>query len=82
MPNDRRFAVALGSTPVSGASAEWMPKTSFLMLMKNEKLAQLETSFDDATDALTIKRGENQIARGVLTQKIGCTMIEDFLQHL
>jgi len=78
MPNDRRFAVALGSTPVSGASAEWMPKTSFLMLMKNEKLAQLETSFDDATDALTIKRGGNQVARGVLTQKIGRTMIEDF----
>ena len=48
------------------------------MLMKNEKLAQLETSFDDATDALTIKRGGNQIARGVLTQKIGCTLIEDF----
>ena len=52
------------------------------MLMKNEKLAQFETSFDDATDALTIKRGGNQIGRGVLTQKIGCTMIEDFLQHL
>ena len=52
------------------------------MLMKNEKLAQFETSFEDATDALTIKRGGNQIARGVLTQKIGCTMIEDFLQHL
>jgi hypothetical protein len=68
--------------PCLNASAEWMPKTSFLMLMKNEKLAQLETSFDDATDALTIKRGGNQIARGVLTQKIGCTMIEDFLQHL
>lgn len=78
MPNDRRFAVALGSTPVSGATAEWMPKTSFLMLMKNEKLAQLETSFDDATDALTIKRGGNQVARGVLSQKIGRTMIEDF----
>ena len=46
--------------------------------MKNEKLAQFETSFDDATDALTIKRGGNQIARGVLTQKIGRTMIEDF----
>lgn len=78
MPNDRRFAVALGSTPVSGATAEWMPKTSFLMLMKNEKLAQLETSFDDATDALMIKRGGNQVARGVLSQKIGRTMIEDF----
>lgn len=78
MPNDRRFAVALGSTPLSGAVAEWMPKSSFLMLMRNEKLAQLETNFDDATDTLTIKRGGNQVARGVLSQKIGRTMIEDF----
>jgi len=78
MPNDRRFAIALGSTPVSGATAEWMPKSSFLMLMKNEKLAQLETSFDDTSDTLTIRRGGNQVARGVLSQKIGRTMIEDF----
>lgn len=78
MPNDRRFAIALGSTPVSGGTSEWMPKTSFLMLMKNEKLAQLETRFDDTTDTLTIHRGGNQVARGVLSQKIGRTMIEDF----
>ncbi len=76
--NDRRFAIALGSTPVSGAISNWMPKSNFLMLMRNEKLAQLETHFDDASDTLTIKRGGNQVARGVLSQKIGRTMIEDF----
>lgn len=78
LPYDRQFALALGSTPVSGAISEWMPKSSFLCLMRNEKLAQLETQFDDTTQTLTIRRGGNQVARGQLSQKIGRTMIEDF----
>lgn len=78
LPFDRHYALALGSTPVSGAISEWMPKSSFLCLMRNEKLAQLETDFDDASAILTIRRGGNQVARGQLTQKIGRTMIEDF----
>lgn len=76
--DDRRYALALGSTPVSGATAAWMPKTNFLCLMKNARLAQLETSFESETQALTVKRGGNQVAKGVLSQKIGRTMIEDF----
>ncbi|WNJ99596.1 MOSC domain-containing protein [Thalassospiraceae bacterium LMO-JJ14] len=78
LPYDRHYALALGSTPVSGAISQWMPKSSFLCLMRNEKLAQLETQFDDTTATLTIRRGGNQVARGQLTQKIGRTMIEDF----
>ncbi len=78
LPYDRHFALALGSTPVSGAISEWMPKSSFLCLMRNEKLAQLETQFDDATQTLTVRRGGHQVARGQLSQKIGRTMIEDF----
>lgn len=78
LPWDRQFALALGSTPVSGSISEWMPKSSFLCLMRNEKLAQLETKFDDATATLTIHRSGNQVARGQISQKIGRTMIEDF----
>lgn len=80
IPNDRRFALALGSTPVEGTVSEWMPKTNYLMLMRDERLAQLQTEFDDTTDTLTVFRGGRQVARGVLTQKIGRTMIEDFFQ--
>lgn len=78
LPYDRRFALALGSTPVSGAISEWLPKSSFLCLARNEKLAQLETHFDDVTQTLTVRRNGNQVARGQLSQKIGRTMIEDF----
>ncbi|MEX0695543.1 MAG: MOSC domain-containing protein [Rhodospirillales bacterium] len=78
IPFDRHFALALGSTPVSGAFVEWMAKSNFLTLMRNEKLAQLETRFDDTTQTLTVFRNGNQVARGDLTQKIGRTLIEDF----
>ncbi|MEQ8356603.1 MAG: MOSC domain-containing protein [Kiloniellaceae bacterium] len=79
LPGDRRFAVALGSTPVSGGHhLEWMPKRNFLALVKNEKLATLETEFEDATGVLTIKRQGRQVARGNITDRIGRTMIEDF----
>ncbi len=75
---DRQYALALGSTPIEGQVGEWMPKTKFLMLMRNEKLAQLETTFDDATDTLTVLRGGRQVARGKLSDKIGRTLIEEF----
>lgn len=75
---DRQYALALGSTPVEDQIGEWMPKTKFLMLMRNEKLAQLKTAFDEATDTLTVFRGGRQVARGKLSDKIGRTLIEEF----
>ncbi len=78
IPHDRRFAIALASTVTDGAISEWMAKTHFLMLMRDEKLAQLETSFDDGTTTLTVSRRGRQVARGDLSQAIGRTMLEDF----
>ena len=78
IPNDRRFALALGSTPTETAATEWMAKTNFLMLQRNERLAQLETRFDDETDTLSVLRGGRQVARGKLTDRIGRATVEDF----
>lgn len=78
LPNDRRFALALGSTPTDTAATEWMPKTSFLMLQRNERLAQLETRFDDKADTLSVLRQGKQVARGKLTDGIGRSTIEGF----
>ncbi|PIW25869.1 MAG: MOSC domain-containing protein [Rhodospirillales bacterium CG15_BIG_FIL_POST_REV_8_21_14_020_66_15] len=79
LPGDRRFALALGSTPVTGGHhLEWMPKRNFLALVKNEKLASLETEFDDSTGVLTVKRQGRQVARGNIADRIGRTVIEDF----
>lgn len=78
LPHDRRFALALGSTQAEAAATEWLPKTSFLMLMRNEKLATLETRFNDEDEVLSVLRGGKQVARGKLTDRLGRGMIEDF----
>jgi len=78
IPGDRRFALALASTRFDGQSPHWLPKNSFLILKKNEKLAALETVFDPASDDLKILRGSKQVARGKLTDPVGRAMIEDF----
>ncbi|MBL6931348.1 MAG: MOSC domain-containing protein [Rhodospirillales bacterium] len=78
IPGDRRFALALGSTLFDGTSPHWLPKTSFLALMKNEKLAALETVFDDQSDDLQILRNGKQVAHGKLSDPIGRAVIEDF----
>lgn len=78
LPDDRRFAIALGSTPVDGPMIEWMPKTGFLSLLRHEKLAMLRARFDGETGVLAIERGGRQVARGKITEPIGRAMIEEF----
>ncbi len=76
--NDRRFALALGSTQFDAKTPHWLPKTSFLALVRNEKLATLETVFDDETDTLQVLRDGNQLVRGRLTNTVDCAILEDF----
>src|ERR1700758_1851371 len=54
LPHDRRFAIALGSTRFDPEHPEWLPKTHFVMLMRDEKLAQLRTQFDVESGVLAI----------------------------
>lgn len=76
--NDRRFALALGSTLFDSHAPHWLPKLNFLALVKNEKLAALDTVFDDATDTLRVYQAGKQVAKGALTEITGCSVIEDF----
>jgi uncharacterized protein len=76
--NDRRFALALSSTRAGAAATEWMPKSNFLMLMRDERLASIETRFDDVTDTLTVFRNDRQVAKGKLTDAVGRATIEEF----
>jgi hypothetical protein len=78
LPLDRRFAIAHGATAFDAAAPAWMPKHNFLMLAKNERLAKLETSFDGATNVLTVKRGGKKVASGDLTTPTGRALIEQF----
>jgi uncharacterized protein YcbX len=79
LPNDRRFAIAPGSTRYDAGQPSWQPKTSFLNLVANARLARLHTVFDDASDTLSIERDGREVARGKLTDPIGRAVIEQFL---
>lgn len=78
LPEDRRFALAHAGTRFDAANPEWLPKRSFLMLMKNERLALLESRYDAQTTTLEIWRGGKRVARGQLATPVGRAVIEDF----
>ena len=79
LPQDRRFALAHGASKFNPSNPEWVPKTNFFMLAKDEKLAQLTISFDEESGALTIYRKGKQVSRGQITEAVGRTLIEQFL---
>jgi hypothetical protein len=78
VPEDRRFAIAHGSTRIDPTSPEWQPKRNFLQLMENERLAALDCRFDGATGFLTIKRQGRQVARAKATEPMGRTILDQF----
>jgi uncharacterized protein len=79
MPYDRAYAIENGPGRFDPDHPRHLPKITFLMLMRDERLATLETRFDDATRTLTILRAGKQVARGDLRTRIGCSMIEQFV---
>jgi uncharacterized protein YcbX len=79
VPGDRAYAIENGPGRFDPDNPRYLPKVNFLMLMRNERLAALETDFDDATQMLTIRRGGKQVTQGVLTSKLGRQIIEQFI---
>jgi MOSC domain-containing protein len=71
LPHDRRFAIALPTTRFDPARPEWLSKTHFLMLMRDEKLAELTTRFDAEAELLTIERDGHSVLRESLAETAG-----------
>lgn len=78
LPQDRRFALAHADTQFDPASPGWLPKTSFLMLMRNEKLAQLRTRFDEQSGYFTIERDGKMVLKAEITDPSQRESINDF----
>jgi uncharacterized protein len=78
LPNDRRYAIENGPSGFDPAAPSWMPKTVFLMLMRNERLAALRSHYEDETHVLTIHRDGEVVARGDLETVEGRGRIEKF----
>ena len=78
LAGDRRFAIENGPSGFSAAAPAYLPKQRFLMLMKNERLARLDTNFDDAACRLTIRENGAEAASGNLDSAAGRAAIEAF----
>lgn len=78
IPGDRGFALALPSTRFDPANPEWLAKTNFLMLMRHERLAALQTAFDEHDRILTVRHDGEEVARGCVDTEAGRAAIEDF----
>jgi hypothetical protein len=81
LPHDRRFAIALGSTPFDPERPGWLSKTHFIMLMRDEKLAQLQTRFDVERGVLTIAENGRVLLHSRMTEPEGCRLVAEFFAN-
>lgn len=79
IPFDRAWAIENGPGRFDPQNPKTLPKISFLMLMRNERLAALDMEFDEAEETLTLLRGGRQVARGALKTQLGRQLIEQFI---
>jgi uncharacterized protein len=78
LPADRLYAIENGPCGFDAAAPAYFPKMRFLMLMRNERLAELRTAFDEATHTLAITAERREAARGDLRTESGRAEIEKF----
>jgi uncharacterized protein YcbX len=79
LPFDRAYAIENGPGKFNPEAPRHLPKITFLMLMRDERLATLRSTFDDATHTLTISRGGKPVVRGRLDTPLGRQLIEQFM---
>ena len=75
---DRMYAIENGPSGFDPAAPGYLPKQRFLMLMRNARLAELRTAFDEASHTLTIRSENREAARGDLRTPEGRAAIERF----
>jgi len=81
VPADRLYAIENGPSGFDTAKPAYFPKQRFLMLMRNERLAGLETQFDQASHMLVVRHNSAEAARGDLRTTDGRRAIEDFFSR-
>jgi uncharacterized protein YcbX len=78
LPQDRRFAIAHANAQFDPTRPVWLPKTNFLMLMRDEKLAELRTRFEEKTGNLTIEHAGRVVLDARLTDPAGRLSVGQF----
>jgi len=80
-PADRAFAIENGPSGFDPAAPSWQPKIKFLCLMRNAKLAALETNYDDASGTLSVIKDGMPLVEASLKTEAGRGAIEYFFEE-
>ena len=78
LPADRLYAIENGPSGFDPAAPAYFPKQRFLMLMRNERLAGLDTRFEEASHTLVVRENGREAARGDLRTAPGRGALEAF----
>ena len=81
LPADRLYAIENGPSGYDPAAPAYFPKQRFLMLMRNARLAELRTNFDNESHLLTIRAENREAVRGNLKIPEGRAAIERFFEE-
>jgi hypothetical protein len=80
-PGDRLFAIENGPSGFDPAAPVHQPKTKYLMLMRDERLATLRTLYEDETGTLSIMHdGRNAVQANIATKE-GRLAVEAFFRR-
>ncbi|HWK94098.1 MAG TPA: MOSC domain-containing protein [Pseudolabrys sp.] len=80
LPADRLYAIENGPTGFDPAQPAYFPKTRFLMLMRNERLASLKTDYEEASHTLTIRHEGREAVRADLRTREGRLVVEAYIR--
>jgi uncharacterized protein YcbX len=79
IPFDRAWAIENGPSGFDASAPSYFPKTSFLMLKRNERIAEFSARFEEASGELSIFRDGALQVEGSLHSEAGRSAIETWL---
>jgi uncharacterized protein len=82
LPLDRKFALARAGTAFDPARPAWLDKRQFLMLMRDERLAELQVAYDDVSGRLRIAHAGREVVHADVRSADGRATIERFFEAL
>jgi uncharacterized protein YcbX len=80
LPLDRKFALARAGTAFDPEDPKWLPKSRFLMLMRDERLAELRVAYDDRRGRLAVDHDGRREVDADIRSAAGRDALERFFE--
>ena len=81
IPGDREYAFAKAKIKFDSNNPHYIDKTRFVALVKYEKLASIDTEFNNNSKRLLFSNAGTKLIEGTLSNQADCQRISNFLAH-